>query len=82
LAEGNGLIVLLRRVSAALSRHGVHYRLSRRLGDLSIEPGQTQQMNPFARILPPQTARILCWAVDLDFFRRPQVDLMDLSLKT
>jgi hypothetical protein len=28
------------RESAALTSHGVHYRLSRRLSDLSTEPGQ------------------------------------------
>jgi hypothetical protein len=32
-------------------------------------------MSPFAYILQPQTARILCGAVDLDSFRRPYVDI-------
>jgi hypothetical protein len=46
LAEGNGLSFLLRRESAALTSHGVHYRLSRRLSDLSIESGQPQPADP------------------------------------
>jgi hypothetical protein len=44
LAEGNGLCLLLGRESAALSGHGVHSRLGRRLSDLSIEPGQPQEL--------------------------------------
>jgi hypothetical protein len=58
LAEGNGLCLLLRRETAALSGHGVHSRLSRRLSDLSIEPGQPQNLlGPFKgqgyfRLLP------------------------------
>jgi hypothetical protein len=40
LTEGNGFSLLLRRESAALTSHGVHYRLGRRLSDLSTEPGQ------------------------------------------
>jgi hypothetical protein len=45
LAEGNGLCLLLGRESAALSGHGVHSRLGRRLSDLSIEPGQPQYVD-------------------------------------
>jgi hypothetical protein len=44
LAEGNGLCLLLGRESAALSGHGVHSRLGRRLSDLSIESGQPHIM--------------------------------------
>jgi hypothetical protein len=40
LAEGDGLSFLLRRESAALSGHGVHSPLGRRLSDLSIQQGQ------------------------------------------
>lgn len=42
LAEGNGLSLLLWRESAALSCHGDHSRLGRRLTDLFIESGQPQ----------------------------------------
>ena len=53
LAEGNGLSFLLRRESAALTSHGVHYRLSRRLSGLSIESGQPQdQGGPWPAALP------------------------------
>jgi hypothetical protein len=47
VARAEGRIDLLRRESAALTSHGVHYRLSRRLSDLSIEPGQLQECRSF-----------------------------------
>ncbi|MEB3318726.1 MAG: hypothetical protein VKO39_11380, partial [Cyanobacteriota bacterium] len=52
LAEGNGLCLLLRRETAALSGHGVHSGLSRRLSDLSTEPGQPQEMHGLKTSLP------------------------------
>lgn len=80
LAEGNGFSLLLRRESAALSSHGVHYRLGRRLSDLSIEQGQPHKAEYFLLVQRP-TAAMHFGTIELNLKNFPlELERWDISV--